>query len=185
MWHAGGGENQARGNSIDDGYVGTLKYAANPDIVVRRNSGDQLNLRPRHLLALLLMGLALLGMFSSPAQAADISIKVHVQNQLQDAKTGKSVKEPIAGVKVVITGADGASVAFAHVEVTPLPSGEARMETAMNGSYRITGLAPGSYRVHAETMAGPPGADDQPRRSAPCQVDLGKGERKSLDLLVK
>ena len=66
------------------------------------------------------MGLALLGMFSSPAQAADISIKVHVQNQLQDAKTGKSVKEPIAGVKVVITGADGAVVAEGITDDTGL-----------------------------------------------------------------
>jgi len=57
------------------------------------------------------MGLAVLGLFAAPAHAADITIKVRVQNQVKDEKTGKNVKEPIEGVKIVITGADGAVVA--------------------------------------------------------------------------
>ena len=104
MWHADGGDEQARGNSIDD----------------RRKSGEKLNLRPRHLVGVLLMGLALLGMFSSPVHAADITIKVHVQNQLEDATTGKRIKEPIAGVKVVVTGEDGAVVAEGITDDTGL-----------------------------------------------------------------
>ncbi len=90
MWHAGGGFEQARGNSSDD--------------------GAQLNLRPRHLLGLLLAGLTVLGLFASPVDAADFTIKVRVQNQVKDATTGKSTKEPIAGVKITVTGADGAVV---------------------------------------------------------------------------
>lgn len=51
-------------------------------------------------------------MFAPPAHAApsadgDISIKVRVQNQVQDAATGKTKKEPIEGAKITVTGADG------------------------------------------------------------------------------
>ncbi|MEQ1872172.1 MAG: branched-chain amino acid ABC transporter permease [Ilumatobacteraceae bacterium] len=56
------------------------------------------------------MGLALLGLFATPVNAADLAIKVRVQNQLQDATTGKSIKEPIAGVAVTVTDAAGAVV---------------------------------------------------------------------------
>lgn len=59
---------------------------------------------------MLLLGLALLGLFSAPAHAADISIKVNVQNQTKDATTGKNVKEPIAGVRIVVSDASGAVV---------------------------------------------------------------------------
>ena len=58
----------------------------------------------------MLLGLTLLGLFAQPAHAADITIKVNVQNQVKDATTGKTTKEPIAGVKIVITGSDGAVV---------------------------------------------------------------------------
>ena len=100
MWHADGGDEQARGNSSDD--------------------GEQLNLRPRHLVGLLLLGLGLLGMFAAPVHAADITIKVRVQNQVKDENTGKSVKEPIAGVKVVVTAADGTVVGEGETDETGL-----------------------------------------------------------------
>jgi Carboxypeptidase regulatory-like domain len=83
-----------------------------------------------------------------------------------------------------VTRADGTAVGFAQIEITPLPSGEARMEMAMNGSFRITGLAAGAYRVRAETPGGAPG-DPSGSSSAPVPFELGKGERKSLDLQVK
>ncbi len=84
-----------------------------------------------------------------------------------------------------VTSADGKAVGFAQVEISPLPSGETRTETAMNGSFRITGLAAGSYRVRAETLGGAPGDEGGRRSSAPVPFELGKGERKSLDLQVK
>jgi branched-chain amino acid transport system permease protein len=59
---------------------------------------------------LLLMGVALLAVLATPVDAAETAIKVRVQNQLQDATTGKSIKEPIAGAKIVVTGADGSVV---------------------------------------------------------------------------
>lgn len=52
----------------------------------------------------------MLGLFAAPAQAADITIKVRVQNQFRDEVAGKSETEPIAGVKLVITDAAGVVV---------------------------------------------------------------------------
>lgn len=46
-------------------------------------------------------------MFAESAHAADITIKVRVQNQVKDETTGKGKKEPIAGVRIVITDAAG------------------------------------------------------------------------------
>lgn len=65
-----------------------------------------------------MLGLALLGMFAEPARAADITIKVRVQNQVQDATTGKSKKEPVAGVQITITGADGTVVGEGLTDAT-------------------------------------------------------------------
>ncbi len=84
-----------------------------------------------------------------------------------------------------VTSADGKAVGFAEVEITPLPSGETRTETTINGSFRITGLAAGSYRVRAETLGGASGDEGGRRSSAPVPFELGKGERRSLDLQVK
>jgi branched-chain amino acid transport system permease protein len=59
---------------------------------------------------MLLVGLAVLGILAPPAHAADLAIKVRVQSQALDAGTGKSKKEPIAGVKVAVVDATGAAV---------------------------------------------------------------------------
>ncbi|MBI4884099.1 MAG: branched-chain amino acid ABC transporter permease [Actinobacteria bacterium] len=66
------------------------------------------------------MALTMFGLLASPVQAADITIKVRVQNQVKDEATGKSTKEPIAGVKVVVTGADGVVVAEGVTDDTGL-----------------------------------------------------------------
>ena len=52
----------------------------------------------------------MLGLFAGPAHADDIAIKVRVQNQVKDETTGKSKKEPIAGVAVEVKDASGAVV---------------------------------------------------------------------------
>ena len=80
------------------------------------------------------MGLALLGMLASPVHAADITIKVRVQNQVKDEKTGKSVKEPIAGVKIVITSPDGAVVGEGVTDDTGLVA----IVVPTKGSYTVT-----------------------------------------------
>lgn len=74
---------------------------------------------------LLLAGLTVFGMFAAPAPAdaatlpaghaapaaeGDVAVKVRVQNQVLDAATGKTKKEPIAGAKVQVLGADGALI---------------------------------------------------------------------------
>jgi branched-chain amino acid transport system permease protein len=46
-----------------------------------------------------------------PAAEGEVAIKVRVQNQVKDATTGKTKKEPIAGAKVQVLGADGSVVA--------------------------------------------------------------------------
>ncbi len=59
---------------------------------------------------MLLVGLAVFGILAPPAHAEDLAIKVRVQSQAQDASTGKSKKEPIAGVKVSVADATGAAI---------------------------------------------------------------------------
>lgn len=66
--------------------------------------------RLQQLVALLLVGLAVFGILAPTAHAEDLVIKVRVQNQVQDASTGKSKKEPIAGVTVTVADAAGATV---------------------------------------------------------------------------
>lgn len=66
--------------------------------------------RLQQLAALLLVGLTVLGVLAPPAHAEDLAIKVRVQNQVKDATTGKTKKEPIAGVKVQVVDATGAAV---------------------------------------------------------------------------
>ncbi len=56
------------------------------------------------------MALTVFGLFAPSAHAADLQIKVRVQNQVPDASTGKTKKEPVAGVKVEVLDASGASV---------------------------------------------------------------------------
>jgi len=50
------------------------------------------------------------GLLAKTANADDLSIKVKVQNQVKDATTGKTKKEPVAGVAVEVFDASGASV---------------------------------------------------------------------------
>jgi neutral amino acid transport system permease protein len=69
-----------------------------------------LKTRLQQLAALLLVGLAVFGIFATPAHAEDLAIKVRVQNQVQDASTGKTKKVPIEGVKVSVKDASGAAV---------------------------------------------------------------------------
>ena len=83
--------------------------------------------RLQHLVALLLVGLAVFGMFAEPAHAEDLAVKVRVQNQVQDAGTGKTKKEPVAGVKVVVADTSGAQVGEGvtddkGVALIPLPA---------------------------------------------------------------
>lgn len=47
---------------------------------------------------------------ASPAADGDAAIKVRVQNQVKDATTGKTKKEPIAGAKIEVLDAGGAVV---------------------------------------------------------------------------
>lgn len=58
---------------------------------------------------MLLVGLAVFGLLAPTAHAEDFAIKVRVQNQVQDS-SGKTKKEPIAGVKVTVKDASGADV---------------------------------------------------------------------------
>lgn len=77
-----------------------------------------------------------------------------------------------------VLSAEGQPVDMAMLELTLLPAGEPRVETAMRGAIRVNGLAAGRYRLRARALTGAPTAD----WGAPVEVDLGKGERKTVDL---
>jgi len=105
--------------------------------------------------------------------------------QVQDGATtdlGSLAMAPGGELRGRVTAEDGSAVRFSSIEVTPLPSGEVRNEPAMNGSFRIGGLAAGRYRVRA-TQPSLEGA--APAASDSVEVELGKGERKLLDLRLQ
>lgn len=57
-----------------------------------------------------MVGLTIFGLFSSPAHAADLVIRVRVQNQVLNGSTGQSKKEPVQGVTIQVLDAGGALV---------------------------------------------------------------------------
>ncbi len=77
-----------------------------------------------------------------------------------------------------VLSADGQPVDFATVEVTPVQGGEPRTEMAMGGAIRVTGLAAGTYRARARIL----NAEDW---GSPVEFELGKGERKTLELRAR
>ena len=91
---------------------------------------------------------------------------------------GTLTMAPGATISGRVLSADGQPVQVAAVELTLLPDGEPRVETAMGGTIRVNGLAAGRYRARARVLVGAPTAD----WGAPSEFDLGKGERKTLDL---
>jgi branched-chain amino acid transport system permease protein len=98
------------------------------------NPGDQLRKRLHHLAALLLVALAVFGMFAPPAHADDLAIKVRVQNQVPDAATGKTKKEPVAGVKVSVADDKGAKIGEAVTD----DKGVATIAVPGQADYKVT-----------------------------------------------
>lgn len=90
--------------------------------------------RLKQLAALLLVGLAVLGILAPSAHAEDFAIKVRVQSQTQDASTGKSKKEPIAGVKVAVVDASGAAIGEGVTD----DKGVATIAVPVKGDYTVT-----------------------------------------------
>jgi branched-chain amino acid transport system permease protein len=72
----------------------------------------------RQIAALLIVGLTVLGFISSPAHADGVIIRVRVQNQVLNAATGKSKKEPVAGAKVQVLDSSGAVVVEGVTDAT-------------------------------------------------------------------
>lgn len=99
-----------RALSIDATWSRTIKYAATPGRLSGGNSGAQLKTRLRQLAAFLLVGLTVFGLFAKTTNADDLAIKVRVQDQVKDTTTGKTKKQPVPGVKVVVLDAAGATV---------------------------------------------------------------------------
>jgi branched-chain amino acid transport system permease protein len=93
-----------------------------------------LKTRLQQLAAVLLVGLAVFGILAPPAHAADFAIKVRVQNQVLDAGTGKTKKEPIEGVKVTVTDSTGAAVGEGFTN----EAGLAQITIPAKGDYTVT-----------------------------------------------
>lgn len=74
--------------------------------------------------------------------------------------------------------ADGDPVDFAMVERVAADGSEAR-EAAMAGSFRMSGLSAGKYQLRARGAAAEGG---EPAPGPTVTVELGKGERKSVEL---
>ncbi|MFM2076119.1 MAG: hypothetical protein RJA49_9, partial [Actinomycetota bacterium] len=76
----------------------------------------------------------MLGLIAPPAHADDLAIKVRVQNQVPDAATGKTKKEPVAGVKVAVADANGAKIGEAVTD----DKGIATIAVPGQADYKVT-----------------------------------------------
>ncbi|HLU39862.1 MAG TPA: carboxypeptidase regulatory-like domain-containing protein, partial [Planctomycetota bacterium] len=94
------------------------------------------------------------------------------------AEVGTVVLPPGGELRGRVLGADGQPVEVANVEVVA-KSGTRRREVALDGTYRIGGLAADTYRVTASI----PGEGG--RSGKPVDVTLAKGERRTVDLKVE
>ncbi|MEZ5966671.1 MAG: carboxypeptidase regulatory-like domain-containing protein [Planctomycetota bacterium] len=89
---------------------------------------------------------------------------------------------PGGEIRGTVVAADGSDVEFATVEVTPLPTGEARTESAMGGKFRVNGLAAGKYRLRASLPTAP---NEIRKASRDVEVELGKGEKRTVELRLQ
>ena len=74
------------------------------------------------------------GLFAPPAHADDLAIKVRVQNQVPDAATGKTKKEPVAGVKVSVADDKGGKIGEAVTD----DKGIATIAVPGQADYKVT-----------------------------------------------
>lgn len=85
------------------------------------------------LLGGLLSGFLGLAMFQSPAKAADYALRIQVKEQSRDAN-GKTDNQPVAGVTVTVTDADGNEVATGETD----EEGVALIPVPDRGDYTVT-----------------------------------------------
>ena len=114
-----------------------------------------MNVRFRHLLMVLLAGIALVGSLWSDAHAADYAIRVRVQSQ--SVENGLSVRKPVAGVKVTVSDASGAEVGTGT--------------TAEDGTATVPVPAPASYKVVVDESTLPDGASLAANTPAEASID--------------
>lgn len=90
--------------------------------------------------------------------------------------------EPGGELRGRVLSADGNPVEFAMVERVNA-DGSVHREPAMGGSFRMSGLSSGKYELRASAPQGNPG---EPAANGPTvTVELGKGERKSVELRLR
>jgi branched-chain amino acid transport system permease protein len=82
---------------------------------------------------MMLVGLTMLGLLRTSAHAEAATIRVRVQNQVPDATTGKSKKEPVVGVKIQVVDSAGVVV----VEGTTDAKGVAALEVPAKADYTV------------------------------------------------
>ncbi|MTA28824.1 MAG: hypothetical protein F2562_08225, partial [Actinobacteria bacterium] len=85
------------------------------------------------LLGGLLSGFLGLAMFHSPAKAADYALRIQVKEQSRDAN-GKTDNQPVAGVTVTVTDADGNEVGTGETD----EEGVALVPVPDRGDYTVT-----------------------------------------------
>ena len=85
------------------------------------------------LLGGLLSGFLGLAMFHSPAKAADYALRVQVKEQSRDAN-GKTDNQPVAGVTITVTDADGNEVGTGETD----EEGVALIPVPDRGDYTVT-----------------------------------------------
>lgn len=85
------------------------------------------------LLGGLLSGFLGLAMFHSPAKAADYALRIQVKEQSRDAN-GKADNQPVAGVTVTVTDADGNEVGTGETD----EEGVALIPVPDRGDYTVT-----------------------------------------------
>lgn len=89
---------------------------------------------------------------------------------------GTVTMAPGAELRGRLLDAAGKPVEFASVERADA-QGSTESEPAMGGSFRMTGLSAGKYTLRARVLGVEP-----PKFGPPVEVELGKGERKTVDL---
>jgi branched-chain amino acid transport system permease protein len=85
------------------------------------------------LLGGLLTGFLGLALFQSPAQAADYALRIQVKEQSRDAN-GKTDNQPVSGVSVTVTDADGNEVGTGETD----DEGVALIPVPDRGDYTVT-----------------------------------------------